>query len=1486
MNLGDTINQNQFNVDEVHVHRHSEKHVTNNYYIHIVTEDHSTSHKAIEGMALGQGALLVLHEVNCFPVAFIDTRAEYVTKNTRRNIQLLFCAENDADDYDVTTDEFQKAVGALDQQGRVLLLTHPGPLRKSFISALRRFFRQKGFTVYDHTRVCDWDRKCGKDGLILVIFDSAFGDVRLDREQYCSFYQHKMHSINAAITKLVFVIYPHVLLELTQHDRASGRPVLDTMEVVELAQDPLVSLQPYADLLVRMLRDPNHGQMIGALLVLTMQGQGCFLNNPYQALPYLERFSFPTFSDTELQEYASLLYGFLLADSGRGFISRGVYDAAGMALGRSYLETVLLQVCDVRFLVQHVRTEHTTTDSSLVAGRRPDNGRLLMQRMCDDMVRGCLPEMIQHPYLHSQQFLQEFEAFCNEKEQLQRVLSAVDQQHSLPLLYWSVWGPSPCLTEWCLRLMMGQHTHENSVSDPLLRAAFAAAALRRCRDTDSPRLTTRLRDVFVSISETTSSHRLNLPIPSPNQRYTEDLDLTCRNIPLQLEKSPLCYLGDPELHIPNQLLTVRLLDDVMELLLPCQQPYLVLRLLTDRQVDEEDIEGNTLLHLAADTEHLEAIRLAIRSGASLTVKNKAGLTPPQMAARRVDSCKIMTKHTACELSTACSAGDMDQVKILLCHNAGVNDETDSGETALHCASKSGHTAIAALLVDLGADVNATDLWKQSPLHAACTGKHLDTVRLLVQRGAEVNIPDGKNNCPLHIACENGEKKMAEILLQHNADVSARRDGGLRPLHIACENGHLEVAELLLQYYADINGSVREDRYFFTVCREACRDGSTDLVKFLLRHNADVDLETADDCATHHLVYRSPTTEELSLCSEANNRGTTDGGQTALYLACLEGHTDFVRVLLTQTADVNIQGTGGDTALHAACYKGHTEIVRALLGHNAAVNAKDAAGHTPLHVACEAGHTETVRLLLQRDDTDVNTATGGRRSALHIACDNGLTEMARLLIQHNADVNISGPDSMTPMHLACEKGHAGVVELLLRHNADVNISERNGVTPLYCSCLSGHADVVDLLLRHNADVNISKRNGATPLYCSCLIGHADVVDLLLLHNADVNISKRNGATPLHWACDQGHTDVVNLLLRHNADVNISGPDGETPLHWACDQGHTDVVDLLLRHNADVNISGPHGVTPLHLACRKGHADVVDLLLRHNADVNISKRKGATPLHWACLCGHADVADLLPRHNADVNITGRHGKTPLHWACDQGHADVVHLLLQHSSDVNISGPDGETPMHRASDQGHADVVDLLLRHNADVNISGPDGETPLHRACDQGHADVVELLLRHNADVNIPKRNGATPLHCACLRGCADVVDLLLRHNADVNISKRNGATPLYCSCLSGHADVVDLLLRHGADVNISERNGATPLHCARLSGHADVVNLLLQHNANVKSSERNGETPLDIARSRGHADVVHLLSHQNTKRSLHFLRVWGKRFIASLRLNQD
>nr|KAG5710602.1 hypothetical protein BaRGS_013248 [Batillaria attramentaria] len=58
------------------------------------------------------------------------------------------------------------------------------------------------------------------------------------------------------------------------------------------------------------------------------------------------------------------------------------------------------------------------------------------------------------------------------------------------------------------------------------------------------------------------------------------------------------------------------------------------RLLADKEVDEKDDEDNTLLHLAADTGDLDAVKIAVKSGASLTARNKAGDRPFQLALKR------------------------------------------------------------------------------------------------------------------------------------------------------------------------------------------------------------------------------------------------------------------------------------------------------------------------------------------------------------------------------------------------------------------------------------------------------------------------------------------------------------------------------------------------------------------------------------------------------------------------------------------------------------------------------------------------------------------------------------------------------------------------------------------------------------------------------------------------------------------------------------
>ena len=117
----------------------------------------------------------------------------------------------------------------------------------------------------------------------------------------------------------------------------------------------------------------------------------------------------------------------------------------------------------------------------------------------------------------------------------------------------------------------------------------------------------------------------------------------------------------------------------------------------------------------------------------------------------------------------------------------------------------------------------------------------------------------------------------------------------------------------------------------------------------------------------------------------------DNGARALHIACENGYTDIVKLLLTYpTIDINSKQKSGATPLHLACWKGfflplfgaaseedYTEIVKALLLHsNIDVNLQDVDGKTPLHIAClryecSDNTKEVVKTLLSNDNINEN-----------------------------------------------------------------------------------------------------------------------------------------------------------------------------------------------------------------------------------------------------------------------------------------------------------------------------------------------------------------------------------------------------------------------------------------------------------------------------------------------------------------------------------
>ena len=91
------------------------------------------------------------------------------------------------------------------------------------------------------------------------------------------------------------------------------------------------------------------------------------------------------------------------------------------------------------------------------------------------------------------------------------------------------------------------------------------------------------------------------------------------------------------------------------------------------------------------------------------------------------------------------------------------------ETALHYFAIEDDLAIVDLLVDCGANVDATNASRQTALMNAAQLNNPAVVRRLIQAGADLGLKDENGDTALHVAVETGSMKAAAALLAAGAD---------------------------------------------------------------------------------------------------------------------------------------------------------------------------------------------------------------------------------------------------------------------------------------------------------------------------------------------------------------------------------------------------------------------------------------------------------------------------------------------------------------------------------------------------------------------------------------------------------------------------------------------------------------------------------------------------------------------------------------------
>ena len=277
-------------------------------------------------------------------------------------------------------------------------------------------------------------------------------------------------------------------------------------------------------------------------------------------------------------------------------------------------------------------------------------------------------------------------------------------------------------------------------------------------------------------------------------------------------------------------------------------------------------------------------------------------------------------------------------------------EVSGAFTALHFAARNGHMETARILLEAGADVNATHPELGNAVLIAAASGHEELAVYLLRKGADPNVKDTWGITPLHYALHKGllningvnpveaksadwERKdmnrLVEVLLDYGADPHARIEYeypyleypflargdsvpaqispvGATPLLLAAASGNIEAMNLLEEV---------SDTSVTTV-------GGANLFMLAAGAGAETNIRNEDEAleAAKHVLSEVGGVDINAYLTDIVPGGPARGkvdGRTALHFAALYGWQKMILFLVENGAELDVEDRYGVTPLMLA-----------------------------------------------------------------------------------------------------------------------------------------------------------------------------------------------------------------------------------------------------------------------------------------------------------------------------------------------------------------------------------------------------------------------------------------------------------------------------------------------------------------------------------------------------------------------------------------
>lgn len=356
------------------------------------------------------------------------------------------------------------------------------------------------------------------------------------------------------------------------------------------------------------------------------------------------------------------------------------------------------------------------------------------------------------------------------------------------------------------------------------------------------------------------------------------------------------------------------------------------------------------------------------------------------------------------------------------------------------------------------DVNADRCDDGSTLmHVAVRHSREDLVDILLQKGADINATNVLGQTPFHLNCQR-YKNILPFLLTRGADLFAKDERGHTGLHMAAACGEIDNIKFLRSKGLDIEAvGIDKD----TPLLRALAAGKEEAALYLLDHEANplVECESTKKNILHYgAVLRMESVVERGLKLGGVDINARDKeGWTPLALACRNGSIKLVSMLLAAGANAEAMEDSEHIPLHISLITNNEEVALLLIDHGVDITGPGPQGRTPLYLAAEYNNPRAARLLLSKG-APTQALDEMSWTPLCMCIDPAI---ARDLIDHGANVHHEDKYGWTPLHHAVENCHLDVFRVLLQRGAELNARGKDDGLTVH----ERINDIADEWLRH-------------------------------------------------------------------------------------------------------------------------------------------------------------------------------------------------------------------------------------------------------------------------------------------------------------------------------------------------------------------------------------------------------------------------------------